>query len=36
MIIDPKFYQDDFYSTAIEEIEFVRSPLYEYAKGNTM
>ena len=30
--IHPKFYEDDFKSTNIEELEFVRSPFYELAK----
>ena len=36
MVLDPKFYENDFEATGIEEIEFVRSPLYDYAKGNLM
>lgn len=27
----PKFYENDFISTSIEELEFVRSPFYELA-----
>ena len=33
IIMDAKFYEKDFWSTAIEEIEYVRSPLYEIAKS---
>jgi hypothetical protein len=33
-IMDPKFYEKDFWSTGIEEIEFVRSPFYDLAKNN--
>ena len=31
-LIDPKYYKDDFIATAIEEIEFIRSPFYDLAK----
>jgi len=27
--MDQKFFEKDFYSTAIKEIEFVRSPFFE-------
>lgn len=30
--IHPKFYENDFESTNIEELEFVRSPFYEMAR----
>ena len=36
ILMDAKFYERDFWSTAIEEIDYVRSPLYDYAKINTM
>jgi hypothetical protein len=29
LVMDPKFYEKDFFATGIEEIEFVRSPYYE-------
>ena len=32
--MDSKFYEKDFISTAIEEIDFVRSPFYELAQEN--
>jgi len=32
--MDPKFYEKDFISTSIEEVEFVRSPYYELASEN--
>ena len=31
--MDPKFYEKDFLVSAIEEIDFVRSPFYDYAKA---
>jgi len=34
--MEPKFYEKDFISTAIEEIDFIRSPYYDYAVHNTM
>jgi hypothetical protein len=34
MISDPKFYEDDFMITSIDEIDYVRSPMYDYAKSN--
>lgn len=36
MLTDPKFFEEDFVMTSIEEIDFVRSPMYDYAKLNTM
>ena len=35
-VMDPKFYERDFMSTSIEEIDFIRSPLYDLAVENTM
>ena len=32
--MDPKYYDKDFVQTQIEEIEYVRSPLYDLAKNN--
>lgn len=34
--MDTKFYEKDFIPTAIEEIDYVRSPLYDLAKANHM
>lgn len=34
--IDSKFYKKDFLVTQIEEIEFIRSPFYQYAEMNKM
>jgi len=34
--MDSKFYEKDFYSTQIEEIEFIRSPYYDLARENYM
>jgi hypothetical protein len=34
MISDPKFYENEFMMTSIEEIDYVRSPMYDYAKSN--
>ena len=31
-VVDSRFYKDDFWVTRIEEIEYVRSPYYDYAK----
>ena len=36
LIMDCKFYENEFLSTSINEIEFVRSPMYELAKGQYM
>jgi hypothetical protein len=33
LVVDPKFYENDFMLTSIEEIEFIRSPFYDYAKA---
>jgi hypothetical protein len=35
-VIESKFFEKDFWSTGIAEIEFVRSPFYDLAKGNNM
>ena len=35
-MIDPKFYEKDFISTAIKEIDYIRSPLYDLAKAQVM
>lgn len=29
LVMDPKFYEKDFFATGIEEIEFIRSPYYD-------
>ena len=34
--MDSKFYEKDFIPTAIEEIDYVRSPFYDLAKSNYM
>lgn len=36
ILMEPKFYERDFWSTSIEEIDYVRSPLYDYAQVNTL
>lgn len=30
------FYENDFYPTSIEQVEYVRSPYYDLAKANEM
>jgi len=35
-VMNPKFYERDFLNTSIEEIEYIRSPLYDLAKEQTM
>ena len=35
-VMDSKFYEKDFMATSIEEIEFIRSPLYDLAKVMSM
>jgi hypothetical protein len=35
-VMDPKFYENDFISTRIKEIEFVRSPFYELSRAHKM
>jgi hypothetical protein len=34
VVMDAKFYEKDFMQTSIEEIDFIRSPLYDIAKTN--
>jgi len=34
--MDPIFYENDYMMTQIEEIDFIRSPFYEFAKSKTM
>lgn len=34
--MDPRFYKDDFFPTFAEEIEYIRSPFYELAKGEQL
>lgn len=36
LVMDPKFYEKDFWQTRINEIDFVRSPLYDLAQMNTI
>ena len=33
LVMDSKFYERDFWATSIKEIEFVRSPMYDLARG---
>ena len=33
LVMDSKFYERDFWATGIKEIEFIRSPLYDLARG---
>ena len=35
-LLDEKFYENDYIATASDEIEFVRSPLYELSKAYKM
>lgn len=32
MVMDEKFYKDDFEMTNVKELEFVRSPFYDLAR----
>jgi hypothetical protein len=34
--MDPKFYENDFMPTGVEELDFIRSPFYDLAKGYSM
>jgi hypothetical protein len=34
--MDPKFYEKDFMPTNVSELEFIRSPFYDLAKGYVM
>ena len=34
--MDSKFYEKDFWSTGIEEIEFIRSPYYDISREHQM
>jgi hypothetical protein len=34
--MDTKFYEDEFMPTMIEEIDYIRSPLYDLAKAQFM
>ena len=33
MIMDPKFYENEYYTTFVEDVEFIRSPFYDFAKA---
>lgn len=34
--MDPKFYENDFYVTNVEELEYMRSPFYDMARKEHM
>ena len=34
--LDPKFYENDYHSTNAAELEFIRTPLYDFAKLERM
>jgi hypothetical protein len=34
--MDPKFYEDEFFVTDVEEIEHIRNPFYDLAKQERM
>mgnify|MGYP006999549443 CR=1 FL=1 len=36
LIMDSKFYENDFIPTSIEEIDYIRSPFYDLAKAKYM
>ena len=36
VLMDPKFYENDFMATNDTELEFVRSPFYDLARRETM
>ena len=33
VVMDPKFYENDYMPTGVAELEFIRSPFYEFAKA---
>ena len=35
-LMDEKFFENDYIMTATDEIEFIRSPLYEISKAHKM
>lgn len=35
-LMNPKFYEMDFFPTHLDDVQFMRSPYYEFAKINTM